>query len=56
MYNETAWHAEGLRWIAAVLEGVARFLKRPGHEAGATQELHECVDAARLRAHLRGFQ
>ena len=55
MYNETAWHAEGLRWIADVLEDVADFLERSDHETTPCRE-PDCVGETRLRAHLRGFQ
>ncbi|HXF79245.1 MAG TPA: hypothetical protein VN598_10315 [Usitatibacter sp.] len=55
MYPETAWHAEGLRWIANVLEDVAQFLERPDHEPAAPCHEADCVRDTRLRAHLRGF-
>ncbi|HST01909.1 MAG TPA: hypothetical protein VLJ84_09625 [Usitatibacter sp.] len=55
MYNETAWHAEGLRWIADVLEDLADFLERSGHETTPCSEADR-VSEARLRAYLRGFQ
>ncbi|HSS27340.1 MAG TPA: hypothetical protein VLJ84_13240 [Usitatibacter sp.] len=55
MYSISAWHAEGLRWIADVLEDVADFLERPGHETPPCAEADR-VSEARLRAHLRGFQ
>jgi len=54
MHFEAAWHAEGLRWIATVLEDVADFLERPDHETAPCHE-PDCVGEARLRAHLRGF-
>lgn len=54
MHFEAAWHAQGLRWIAAVLEGLAAFLERKGHEPVAPQG-DDWIEQARLRAHLRGF-
>ena len=52
--NTTVWHAEGLRWIAGVLEDVAEYLERPDHEATPCEE-PDCVGQTRLRVHLRGF-
>ena len=55
MHFEAAWHAQGLRWIATVLEDVAAFLERTGHEPVAPQGEADWIEQARLRAHLRGF-
>jgi hypothetical protein len=55
MHFEAAWHAQGLRWIAAVLQDVAGFLERTGHEPAAPGHEPDIVEKARLRAHLRGF-
>ncbi|HEX3061556.1 MAG TPA: hypothetical protein VHP55_02765 [Usitatibacter sp.] len=55
MHFEAAWHADGLRWIATILEDIADYLERPDHEAAASSHEHPGVEEARLRVHLRGF-
>ena len=55
MHFEAAWHAQGLRWIATVLEDVAVFLERTDHEPVAPQGEADPIEQARLRVHLRGF-
>ncbi len=55
MHFEAAWHAEGLRWIASVLEDAAEFLETTGAEPLPRDDPHDTVDQARLRVHLRGF-
>lgn len=55
MHFEAAWHAQGLRWIAAVLQDVAGFLERSGHEPAVTGREPDSVETTRLRVHLRGF-
>ena len=55
MYPQTAWHAEGLRWIASLLEDAAQALERNNaHEALPDAEANS-VEESRLRVHLRGF-
>jgi hypothetical protein len=55
VHFDAAWHAQGLRWIASVLEDVAGFLERTGHEPALPRPEPECVESTRLRVHLRGF-
>ena len=56
MHFEAAWHAQGLRWIAGLLEAVATNLERTAHETKDECVDPTCVDEVRLRAHLRGLQ
>lgn len=56
MHFEAAWHAQGLRWIAGLLESAASLLERTAHEATDACTDASCVDEVRLRAHLRGLQ
>jgi len=55
MTAESAWHVEGLRWIASVLVDAAEFLEREGPEPLLANEPAHCVEQTRLRVHLRGF-
>jgi hypothetical protein len=55
MHFEASWHAQGLRWIASLLEGLAEFLERPQAEPAAAHRTPDCVEQTRLRAHLRGL-
>ena len=55
MHFEPAWHAQGLRWIASLLESAAEALERaPGEPVPANDPDH-CIEEVRLRAHLRGL-
>ena len=55
MHFQAAWHAQGLRWIASILEGAAEFLERDEPEPLQCEEPQQCVAETRLRVHLRGF-
>jgi hypothetical protein len=55
MHFEPTWHAEGLRWIASVLEDAAEFLERESPEPGPSNEPPHSVEQTRLRVHLRAF-
>lgn len=55
MTTESAWHAEGLRWIAGILQDAAAFLEREPAEELPPEEPQHCVAQTRLRVHLRGF-
>lgn len=56
MHFEATWHAQGLRWIASLLESTAEVLEQtaaaerlPANDSG------DRVDEIRLRARLRGL-
>jgi hypothetical protein len=55
MHFEPAWHAQGLRWIASLLETTADALERPTHESLPANDPEESIEEARLRVHLRGL-
>jgi len=55
MRFDATWHAQGLRWIASVLESAATRLEAAAHESQAGCEGPNCVEEVRLRAHLRGL-
>ena len=57
MHFEAAWHAEGLRWIASLLESTADALETPSHEAmpGPGPDPEQAIEETRLRQHLRGL-
>ncbi len=50
------WHADGLRWIAGLLESAAIYLDSTVHETTEDHASLNCVEEVRLRAHLRGLQ
>jgi hypothetical protein len=49
-----AWHAQGLRWIASLLETAAARIET-AHETQDDCDGPNCVERIRLRAHLRGL-
>ena len=55
MRFEAAWHAEGLRWIASILEDAAEFLEREAPERLNREDCSDDVAQTRLRVHLRGL-
>ncbi|MFZ3322742.1 MAG: hypothetical protein WA190_10250 [Usitatibacter sp.] len=55
MHFEAPWHAQGLRWIASLLESAAALLERSAHEVRDECTGPNCVEKVRLRAHLRGL-
>jgi hypothetical protein len=56
MTYDGRWHAQGLRWVAGLLESAAEYLESTVHEAGDDAAALNCVEEVRLRAHLRGLQ
>lgn len=55
MHYDTAWHAQGLRWIASILESAAAYLERTSREAKEDCLGPNRVEEVRLRVHLRGL-
>ena len=56
MVTGSTWHAEGLRWIASILEDAAAALERNApHEALPSSDPASSVEESRVRVHLRGF-
>ena len=55
MHYDARWHAQGLRWIASLLESAAAYLESTVHESHEHCTPPNCVEQVRLRAHLRGF-
>jgi len=56
MHFEASWHAQGLRWIASLLESLAEMLERPDVETPAAHRAPDYgVEQTRLRVHLRGL-
>ncbi|HUL55451.1 MAG TPA: hypothetical protein VLT60_00540 [Usitatibacter sp.] len=53
--TKAQWHAEGLRWIASLLESMARRLEAGQAEPLGDCDRPDCVEKTRLRAHLRGL-
>ncbi|HEY2627564.1 MAG TPA: hypothetical protein VGI57_00480 [Usitatibacter sp.] len=51
----TRWHAEGLKWLASLLQTAAAYLERTTHEVKDEYSSPNCVEQVRLRAHLRGL-
>ena len=56
MINDIQWHAQGLRWLAGLLESAAAYLESNVHEVTGDSAAPNCVERVRLRAHLRGLQ
>ena len=55
MHFEATWHAQGLRWIASLLESAASHLESTAHESKDECIGPNSVESVRLRAHLRGL-
>jgi hypothetical protein len=56
MHFEASWHAQGLRWIASLLERLAEVLERNPVEPSAAHRAPDyCVEQTRLRVHIRGL-
>jgi len=55
MHFNAPWHAQGLHWIANLIETAARFLERTAHEAATDCSGPNSVEEVRLRVHLRGL-
>jgi len=53
--TKVQWHAEGLRWLASLLESMAARLEAEEREALQDCSGPGCVEKIRLRAHLRGL-
>jgi len=53
--TKAQWHAEGLRWLAGLLESIAARIEAAEHDALGDCARPDCVQKARLRAHLRGL-
>jgi hypothetical protein len=55
MYATSAWHSEGLRWIATVLTNLADFLDRthPASGGSAAMSASDACDDARGQARYR---
>ena len=55
MHFEATWHAQGLRWIASLLESTAEALETPAPEAMPSCNPEQSIEETRLRQHLRGL-
>jgi hypothetical protein len=55
MHFDAQWYAQGLRWIASLVETAAARIESNMHEAQAECPGPNCVEETRLRAHLRGL-
>jgi hypothetical protein len=55
MTYEVRWHAQGLRWLAGLLDSAATYLESNVHEVKYDCAAPNHVEEVRLRAHLRGL-
>jgi len=55
MHFDTQWYAQGLRWIANLVETAAARIESNLHETRDDCTGPNCVEKTRLRAHLRGL-
>jgi len=55
MHFEASWNAQGLRWVASLLERLAEFLERPAVEPATPSNASERIEQTRLRVHVRGL-
>ena len=55
MHFHANWYAEGLRWIAGLMQSAATRLEENVHEAREDCAGPDCVEEIRLRVHLRGL-
>ena len=62
MYSNSAWHAEGLRWIASLFLGAAEYLERMSRAASPCEQPHieslpveDFIDNVRFRIQSRYF-
>ncbi len=55
MHFDAMWYAQGLRWIASLVESAAARIESRMHEAQNGCTGPNCVEEVRLRAHLRGL-
>ena len=55
MHFEAVWHAQGLRWMASILESTADALESAAHDAMPAHDPERDIEEMRLRQHLRGL-